>query len=297
MGVLRREDIQRQVAGQLRAGWSEAVQQLRQQEPGLLTLLGLWQRYPQQLAQLSSQLPPLLGALHSRSLPRAELLTPGRLRAHGNSSWGLGDANETGADAAPLLPLLARLLGVLQPARELRLDQGQPVLVERDGGPAQSLQPLVAQYRTEQESDSAAPVLRQLLSVNVEQALLSLVGTQLQTLPRSSPNLSIWIMQLLLQHGEALLPVDLLCQQQLQATEQRWQLDCSIELPHSGRIELTVLVKFPAVALRLCSQHSALCEAWREQQDSLTRAFKACGLKLEEFICMDTSQPLAQAAP
>lgn len=292
VGVLRREDLQRQVSVHLRSGWQEAVQQLRQQEPGIMTLLGLWQRYPQQLGQLSAQLPPLLGALQARSLPREELLAPGRLKAHGSSSWGMGHS-DTGAEEnaqQPLIPLLGRLLGLLQPSRELRLEQGQPVLAEREDAPAQGLQPLIALYRKEQESDTQAPVLRQLLSVNVEQALLALVGTQLQSLPRNGPNLSIWIMQLLLRHGPALLPVDLLCQQQIRAGEQRWQLDFSMDLPRAGRVEVTLLVKFPAVALRFTSQHTQLCESWRAQQDKLVRAFKDCGLKLEEFICVDTSQ-------
>jgi hypothetical protein len=292
VGVLRREDLQRQVSVHLRSGWQEAVQQLRQQEPGIMTLLGLWQRYPQQLGQLSAQLPPLLGALQARSLPREELLAPGKLKAHGSSSWGMGHS-DTGAEEKaqqPLIPLLGRLLGLLQPTRELRLEQGQPVLAEREDLPAQGLQPLIALYRKEQESDTQAPVLRQLLSVNVEQALLALVGTQLQSLPRNGPNLSIWIMQLLLRHGPALLPVDLLCQQQIRGGEQRWQLDFSMDLPRAGRVEVTLLVKFPAVALRLSSQHPLLCESWRAQQDKLVRAFKDCGLKLEEFVCVDTSQ-------
>lgn len=290
VGVLRRDDLQRQVSVHLRAGWQEAVQQLRQQEPGIMTLLGLWQRHPQQLAQLSAQLPPLLGALQARSLPREELLAPGRLKAHGSSSWGMGDSAAGDAGVQPLIPLLGRLLSLLQPSRELRLEQGQPVLADREDLPAQHLQPLVALYQKEQESDTQAPVLRQLLSVNVEQALLALVGTQLQTLPRNGPNLSIWIMQLLLRHGPALLPLDLLCQQQVRHGEQRWQLDFSMDLPRAGRVEVTLLVKFPAVALRLASNDSALCERWRLQHDKLVRAFKGCGLKLEEFVCVDGAQ-------
>lgn len=300
VGVLRREDLQQQAAVHLRASWQEAVQLLRQQEPGIMTLLGLWQRYPQQLAQLSAQLPPLLGALHARSLPREALLAPGRLKAHGSSSWSFGDAGTTPEDGAaeamarPLLPLLARLLQLLQPGRELRLERDQAVVVEREDAPAQSLQPLVALYRNEQESDTQAPLLRQLLSVNVEQALLALVSSQLHTLPRNGPNLSIWIMQLLLRHGTQLLPVDLLCQQQVRAGEQRWQLDFGLELPLAGRIEVTLLVKFPAVALRLASPDGALLERWRARQDTLARALRDCGLKLDEFVCVDGTQRAAE---
>jgi Flagellar hook-length control protein FliK len=98
-----------------------------------------------------------------------------------------------------------------------------------------------------------------------------------------------------LRHGEGALPVDLLCQQQIQTADQRWQLDFSLDLPRSGRIDVTLLVKFPAVALRLCSSRTALCETWRRQQDSLVRAFKDCGLKLEEFVCVDSSAPAMEA--
>lgn len=284
LGVLRRGDLQRQMDVQVRAGWPEAVQLLRQQEPGMDTLLSLWQRYPGQLAQLSAQLPPLLGALQARILPREELLTPGRLKAHGNNSWGLGDSSP-GDEPEHLIPLLGRLLGQLQPTRQLKLDLGQVVLGEREGSAAQSLQPLVALYRDEQEGGTAAGPLRQLLTLNVEQALLSLVGTQLHTLESNGPNLSIWIMQLLLQYGDRTLPIDLLCQQQALGRDERWQLDFSLELPRSGRIEVTLLVKFPAVALRLRSADAALCAHWQQHQDDLKKAFTGLGLRLDEFVC------------
>lgn len=283
VGVLRRADLQRQVDVQVRAGWPEAISLLRQQEPGIETLLALWQRYPRQLAQLSANLPPLLGALQARLLTRDDLLDRGRLKAHGSSSWGLGEAPDT--QPQPLIPLLARLLGQLQPTRQLHLELGQPVLGEREDAAARSLQPLVAHYRAEQEADSNAPQLRQLLTLNVEQALLGLVGSQLQTLERNGPNLSIWIMQLLLQNGEHTLPIDLFCQQQVQGREERWQLDFSVELPRSGRVEVTLLVKLPAVALRLRSSSALLCAHWRTQQDSLRKTLHGMALRLEEFVC------------
>lgn len=288
LGILQRSDLQRRIVAELRAGWPEAVALLRRQDPGLTTLLELWQRFPQQLAQLSAQLPPLLGSLQARGLQRSDLLQPARLKALAAGSIGLDSAADDPEAPPALVPLLARLLQLLQPQRQLRLEQGELVLADSTPEAARKLLPMVTEYQSEQERDSAAPLLRQLLTLNVEQSLLALLSAQLHGQARSRSDLSTWIMQLWLYHGSAVLPLELLCQQQRQSFEQRWQLDFSLQLPQAGRVEVTLLVKFPAVALRLCCEDAALCEYWRQLQGQLTQRFESHGMQLQEFLCATT---------
>lgn len=287
VGILRRLE-QPQSAVQVPNAWREAVSLLRTLDPGIAALTALLQRYPLELARLSPHLTALLRTIDGRALPAEDLLKPGKLKAHALQSGSFHEsdtAEET--DSPDMKSLLFRLLGILQHKRQLTLVNGRPAFVDKAGSAAQNLQDRTAAlYATEQETDSGASTLRQLLSLNVENALLQMAAGQVSSLLRSDGDFSIWIMQLMIKYENLTVPVELEFRKNLTSSTEHWEALFSLELPHSGRIHAELLVKKPAVDIRLSSQNAELVELWHGHRAGLKNMLVKLGLELQEFHCM-----------
>jgi hypothetical protein len=165
-----------------------------QAQPGLIGLCSLLREL--QSAELNA-LPPrtaqLLAELGRHLLPASELGNTGRVRNNVLASGLFLDADTAQVDASDsegpgqgmpldLKSLLAQLLALMQPGRQLTMRSGNLQFISLFPGTAQCLQA----YADEQKQGSRHKQFQARLLGNVETAFVGIVRNQLQSLNQSS---------------------------------------------------------------------------------------------------------------
>ncbi len=248
-------------------------------------------QHPEQLARISSQLQPLLAAIAGNTLATADLARPGKLKDHVLASGFFHDSHEAaGIDGADidLKGLLLQLLGLMNNRRTLALLNGRPGFIDNRPGPGlPNSATSLAQY-TAQDDNSLARDLKNIITQNAESTLLQIVSSQLAARDKSTDTDRSFVMNLMIEHGEIFVPLQLELNQRISSDTEFWEASFSIELPKSGRMEWTITVKNPSVRVALGSNREDTRQHMSGQMSFLRQLLELQDLKLDQFSCIAT---------